>query len=381
MDKLKFSDKDLTIKYRSDEIVLLPKEYRLFRFLYERPSRIFTRDELLDAIWPADMPTDRTVDDHIYRIRKKLEAWSSIVTIETIRGQGYALKIKEDERESPLLQDEELSSHVNMLFHKYHLYGQGDALKLLEDNQNALGFELDLERRLYLHFMKGNFRWFVETEEASFWEKCYYLLHIYSYLTEDKRQALDYFIKAMQAEELPDYQRLEIKLLNRLSLLIFTGQLEEAETLLGHSKKEVYEQNLEGFIPLVTLTEIYLSLLRGDRGDIDRNMADMEAVLVDYPFSREEASFVITKGIYSLFRNEPTEAKRFFDQGFDQFREAKYIPGMFINLNIIHFFIQEFGFEKELLPYFQRAWETYTREHDLFHLEKKIGNELEFHLK
>lgn len=380
MTKIKCIHSDLKIKYRSEEIHLLPKEFQLFQFLYQRPSRIFTREELLDAVWPTGTPTDRTVDDHIYRIRKKLEPWSSFVKIETVRGQGYVLKLEKDERESPLLQDEELSNHVNMLFHKYHLYGQGDALKLLEENQAAFGFELDLERRLYLHFMKGNFRWFVETEEASFWERCYYLLHIYSYIAKDKRKSLDYFTKSMHARELPDDHRLEIKLLNRLSLLIFTRQLEEAESLLIQSKKEIYEKELKGFIPLMSLTEAYLAMLRNNLDGVDEKMVAMENILEQYPFSREKASFFILKGIYRLLIGQSSEAKEYFDRGFEQFKEAKYIPGMFINLNIIHFFINEWGLEHDLHAYFREVWETELIEYNLVDLEKKIGSELSYHL-
>ena len=180
MEKIKFYNTGYKVKYRSEEISFLPKEYQLFKYLYHNPSRIFSREELLDAVWPMEDPVDRTVDDHIYRVRKKIEVLSSIVKIETIRSQGYLLSTKETQ-ESPLLKDDEVSIQVKNLFHKYHRFGQGDALKLLEENQDVFGFQIDLPNLLYLQFMKGDFSWFLEAQNITFWEKCFYLLHIYCF--------------------------------------------------------------------------------------------------------------------------------------------------------------------------------------------------------
>ena len=143
MEKIKFSTKDYKVEYRSEEIIFLPKEFQLFKFLYHNPSRIFTRDELLDAVWPMETPIDRTIDDHIYRVRKKLKPLASVISIATVRGQGYLLSINEVQ-ENPLIKDQEVSSSVINLFKKYHLYGQGNALKLLDEHQAMLGFKVDL---------------------------------------------------------------------------------------------------------------------------------------------------------------------------------------------------------------------------------------------
>ncbi|WP_158701577.1 winged helix-turn-helix domain-containing protein [Lentibacillus sp. Marseille-P4043] len=382
MEKIKFFNGEFKVKYRSEEIVLLPKEFQLLHFLYQSPSRIFTREELLDAVWPMEAPTDRTVDDHIYRVRKKLRSLSSVVSIETVRGQGYRLKLSKEAHASPLLKDEEVSSNVKTLFHKYHLYGQGDALKLLAENQSVFGFELDQQSRLYLHFMRGDFRWFLEEKEISFWEKCYYLLHIYSYIEADKYKCLDYFTRALTAKELPEHYRLEIRLLNRLSFLIYTKQVDEAEILLLQSEKEIHEKNLEGFIPLISLTELYLAVLRSDTDRIDKKMAEMEKMLVKYPFLREKAIFYIIKGIKCItLEKKQTEAEHYFDQGFDLFREAKYIPGVLSSINIILFFLNELQIENNLYAHYQKVWERYDEEYQFVELKRQISSRLDFYLK
>ncbi|MGE7978917.1 winged helix-turn-helix domain-containing protein [Psychrobacillus sp. NPDC093200] len=75
MEKIKFSNTGHKVNYRSEEIIFLPREFQLFKFLYQYPSRVFSREELLNAVWPMEDPVDRTVDDHIYRIRKKLNLY------------------------------------------------------------------------------------------------------------------------------------------------------------------------------------------------------------------------------------------------------------------------------------------------------------------
>lgn len=381
MEKIKFSNNDFKVKYRSEEIVFLPKEFHLLQFLYQSPSRIFSREELLDAVWPMEDPTDRTVDDHIYRVRKKLETLSSVVSIETVRGQGYLLRLNKEVQESPLLKDEEVSSNVKALFQKYHLYGQGDALKLLEENQAVFGFEIDVQSRLYLHFMRGDFKWFLENQEISFWEKCFYFLHIYSFTEGDKKKCLDYFTRALAAKELPEYHRIEIRLLNRLLLLIFTRQIDDAENLLSHSKKVIHEKKLVGFIPLISQIELYLVFLRKDIAGIEEKMAKMEKMLVKYPFSREKANFSVIKGINCLAIKNQAEAERYFAQGFELFREAKFIPGMLISLNIILFFLKEFRMKSDLYAHYQKVWKKYAEEYKFAELNQSIGSQLDFYLK
>ena len=380
MEKIKFSNMGFKVTYRSEEIIFLPREYRLFKFLYQNPYRIFSREELLDAVWPMEDPVDRTVDDHIYRVRKKIEYLSSVVEIETIRGQGYLLSMKEV-HESPLLKDNEVSTQVKSLFHKYHRYGQGDALKLLEENQNVFGFHIDLPNLLYLQFMKGDFSWFLEAQEITFWEKCFYLLHIYSFIELDKMKCLDYFTCALSAEEIPEYQRLEMKLLSRLSLLIYTKQLDEAATLLHQSKKEIDEKKIEGFIPLIFISELCLALLQKDLQEIEVRMEETEKYLVNYPYLREIANFSIVKCIYCLLKNNESKAEDYFDKGFQLLQEAKFIPGVLMNINMILFYLDEFGLHGRLQTYYRKLKKKYLQEYKLNELHRKIELQLKYHLK
>jgi two-component system phosphate regulon response regulator PhoB len=70
------------------EVRLTAKEFDLLRNLMERPGRVLTRDQLLDAVWGSDIAvTTRTIDTHLKRLREKLGPASDF--IETVRGVGY----------------------------------------------------------------------------------------------------------------------------------------------------------------------------------------------------------------------------------------------------------------------------------------------------
>jgi two-component system catabolic regulation response regulator CreB len=68
-------------------------EYGVLRLLVQKPGRVFTRDELLLAVWGDDNDSfDRTVDAHIKTLRAKLKLVApALEPIRTLRGTGYAL--------------------------------------------------------------------------------------------------------------------------------------------------------------------------------------------------------------------------------------------------------------------------------------------------
>ena len=69
-----------------------PTEYRLLEFFLQHPTRVFTREELLNAVWGQDIHVEpRTVDVHIRRLRKAIIAEGEVDIIRTVRAAGYAL--------------------------------------------------------------------------------------------------------------------------------------------------------------------------------------------------------------------------------------------------------------------------------------------------
>ena len=73
-------------------VQLGPTEFRLLRHLMENPGRVFSRERLLDAVWPRDRDIDvRTVDVHVRRLRKALNADGGKDVVRTVRSAGYSL--------------------------------------------------------------------------------------------------------------------------------------------------------------------------------------------------------------------------------------------------------------------------------------------------
>jgi len=73
-----------------NEVSLGPTEYRLLTFLMTHPDRVYSRAQLLDRVWGANVYVEeRTVDVHIRRLRKALSAYSADHYIQTVRGAGY----------------------------------------------------------------------------------------------------------------------------------------------------------------------------------------------------------------------------------------------------------------------------------------------------
>jgi two-component system phosphate regulon response regulator PhoB len=71
-----------------------PTEFRLLEFFMQHPGRVFSREELLDAVWGPDIHVEpRTVDVHIRRLRKSLNAPDEKDVVRTVRAAGYALDV------------------------------------------------------------------------------------------------------------------------------------------------------------------------------------------------------------------------------------------------------------------------------------------------
>ena len=73
-----------------------PTEFRLLRHLMEHPGRVFSREQLLDAVWGRDVYVEaRTVDVHIRRLRVALNGEQHADVIRTVRAAGYALDVQQ----------------------------------------------------------------------------------------------------------------------------------------------------------------------------------------------------------------------------------------------------------------------------------------------
>ena len=83
--------KKMEIKRDGQVIILTAQEFKTFQFLVQNADRVISRDELLNEVWGyQNYPSTRTVDNHILKLRQKLERDpSSPVHFRTVHGMGY----------------------------------------------------------------------------------------------------------------------------------------------------------------------------------------------------------------------------------------------------------------------------------------------------
>lgn len=82
------------VKRAGRDVHLGPTEFRLLEHLMQHPGRVFSREQLLDAVWGSDVYVEtRTVDVHIGRLRRALNAGMEIDPIRTVRSAGYSFDV------------------------------------------------------------------------------------------------------------------------------------------------------------------------------------------------------------------------------------------------------------------------------------------------
>lgn len=90
--KLELDRTSCRVRLDNQPLSLTATEFRLLEFLMSRPGVVFSREQLLDAVWGHDRAvTDRTVDVYVLRLRQKIEpATGGPALIRSVRGFGYS---------------------------------------------------------------------------------------------------------------------------------------------------------------------------------------------------------------------------------------------------------------------------------------------------
>jgi DNA-binding response OmpR family regulator len=93
-----FSFADVTVDFakmiltRAGQAVdMTPQEFKVLKFLVQNPERVVSREELLQDVWGyQNYPSTRTVDNHILKLRQKLERDpANPIHLQTVHGAGY----------------------------------------------------------------------------------------------------------------------------------------------------------------------------------------------------------------------------------------------------------------------------------------------------
>jgi len=85
---------DRIARRKARQIELLPREFKLLEYLMRRPSRVVTRDMLLEDVWNYRFsPQTNLVDVHIGKLRRKVDADGEIPLLYNVRGVGFILRV------------------------------------------------------------------------------------------------------------------------------------------------------------------------------------------------------------------------------------------------------------------------------------------------
>lgn len=95
VDELEIDGSAMELRVKGSLVPTTVTEFRLLDYLARHPARVFSRDQLLDAVWgDARFVTPRSVDVYVRRIREKIETDPEDPRyLKTLRGAGYRFEI------------------------------------------------------------------------------------------------------------------------------------------------------------------------------------------------------------------------------------------------------------------------------------------------
>ncbi|QOS81634.1 winged helix-turn-helix transcriptional regulator [Paenibacillus sp. JNUCC31] len=374
---LQFDEGTYTVIRRTDSVRLLAKEFALLYFLYKNKEKAFTRSQLLDRVWPLEYPVERTVDDHVYRLRKKLRHWEEIV-LDTVRGYGYRLTIRSNIAlmpSNPSAQDQEMREAIHGLFRKYHLYGQGKSMLTLLDQQEVLGIEIDPFYKLYIHFIQGDLEWLSTTTEIPFKERLYCLL-IFTHALIEPSESLPLYEKALNSSALSADQHRELRILNIVEVYAEVGQYERAKLQLLETYEIMESDKLINFKIPVKLSELYVELWGGSGEAVEEQLVVLRSGLRDAPYLREIGRFQVMEGLWLLRQGRTREAEPRMDDGLDVLKMTLNAPLYLNSAYQILLFMAHHRIEGRLQRKYRRLYAEISKNYGVPAYGQRIVSEI-----
>jgi DNA-binding response OmpR family regulator len=89
-EKLCFNPQERNLTISDARVDITRTEFLMLSLLSSVPGKVFTRDEILDHVWKDTIVSERTIDVHIRRLRKKLEKYSHLIKAHS--GFGYSIE-------------------------------------------------------------------------------------------------------------------------------------------------------------------------------------------------------------------------------------------------------------------------------------------------
>ncbi|WP_175615955.1 winged helix-turn-helix domain-containing protein [Piscibacillus halophilus] len=374
---ISFHHHDFTITYAGETRQFLRKEFALLQYLYQHANQAFTRDQLLEAVWPLEFPSDRTVDDHVYRLRKKLKGWEHVLTVETVKGYGYKLVIHINEPKSLLSHDPEFKQLTMNLFSKYHLYGHGNALNTLT-TQNELGVEFE-DMKIYLSYMRGDIWECVHSNELAFSDKALYLFFIYTFITTKKDKVIDYLEKALDQKVFSELTVEEATILLPTMIYILTDHLDRAHRQLTFAENQITDEN-HGFYPFHQLIRMMYSLSTGNDECFIEKKKHMDEFFKHKPLQRELGIFYLIKGLFLIKKQQYEMGQEDIYKGLQITQQTQFKSHIMLFHRLCLFYLEHYIEDSKLETEFRKNWNQMAMEYDFRKLEQEIEKQIKQNL-
>ncbi|GIO33008.1 MULTISPECIES: winged helix-turn-helix domain-containing protein [Paenibacillus] len=365
---LNFHPNDYSVSYGSETVTLLAKEYALLRFLYQHAGRTFTREQLLDQVWPMEYPGERTVDDHVYRLRKKLKRWSGKIRLATVRGLGYSLIMQDTPVFNiPSWSDGGLQQQIAELLDTYQKLGQSRSMLALANQQELLGVNIDTFHLMFLRFVQADLDWFLNSSEVEDRDKLYWLLVSYYAFYKEAQKCLDYFERAIEANIMPFQMQRELEMLNIIGLYTDNGRIEEDLLKVEEAYRiiESLDGELDSFKVHVATSEMYIHLKARHVPEAERCSKRIEGMLADAPYLREICTYHGLKGRLLLLQGRRKEALAAFEHGLEVGEAAHNAPLLVSSVAGTLDFLETVHHDPPLQRQFQARYDEFERMYGL----------------
>ncbi|TPH22852.1 winged helix family transcriptional regulator [Brevibacillus laterosporus] len=332
VDCLLFHDDAFTVEILSDSISFLPKEYALLQFLFQNQNQSLSREQLLDHVWPQEAPIDRTVDDHIYRLRKKLGKYIHLYEIETIRGRGYRFYVKDKHGEiTSFAKNTLLQQKTRELLHTYHFLGLGEQLVTMLSHQQKWGLPVDEDFKCLSYFSKIDVQRLLESNDHSFQHRAYFLLLFYIGFSKNTTKALHFCEQALQSGCLPSYSQTELPI-NLISFYVQTNQFEQAAQILKSNWIMAREQGNEWLHFLLMTEEVIFYTAQSEWGRAEQTLKELEDLLPYFPGLRESGLWQIHKGLLTSIKGNEHEGVLDWTKGIEDLQRSQFLPTLLMAL-------------------------------------------------
>jgi len=366
------------IRHGGESLQLLPKEFVLLRYLHENAGRSFSREQLLNAVWPMEAPVDRTVDDHVYRLRKKTAGWSHLFRLETVRGKGYKLTLAPSAPgERPLLSDGQFAADVGRLFSKYHSLGMGAAMQLLSEHRDILSLPEDPYYDAYVRFVRGDFRSLLEAENVDPSQKAAYAAFILSFVEENPGVPLSYIerLTAAKGRLTPDWIA-DLKS-EAVSLYLEAGLPDRARATLNGLGPIVAGLESPSFTAVFLLKQACLSIREIRLDDALAQLLECEELLNRHPILRERGAYLVCKASFLYRRREIAAARESLDEGIETTKRTRFVPHLLGCLRLILRYFRTDDADPAYREKYRRQWDALSERYRLDELPELAAKVLE----